>query len=256
VPKKTKPTTPVTATPVAATPVAKPKVESPLASFQEKPKVSPNAKPIIAQQENVSPRTVKTNVEAPKERVLKEQNGSVKKVGKTPGRERRKEQKLTLLNGLGSGKKSTERKQRNKQLNFNENPSGSANSSSLTSSDTDPMITSPWETSSRVSFRDVLQTKPLPAVDNALNWNPAGSDLASSQLGPIGSRKSCPTQAVTSLWEPLLNPEATVTSNELMNSIFDISQPSPIDMNMDLPALNGNVKSISISIAINEVHSH
>ncbi|XP_034478244.1 transmembrane protein 131 homolog [Drosophila innubila] len=250
VPKKPKPTTPVGAPP-------KPKVDSPPADVQEKAKVSPSAKP----QENMSPKAAKANVEAPKERVLKEQNGSAKKLGKTPGRERRKEQKLASPNGLGSvsvsaagtgtGKKTTERKQRNKQLNFNGNVNGNGNGnhaggtgniSPLSTSDTDAMITSPWETSSRVSFRDVLQTKPLPDVDNGLNWNPAGSDLASSQLGPIGSRKSCPAQvpqAVTSLWEPLMTPEATVTSNALMNSLFDISQPSAIDMNnLDLPALN------------------
>ncbi|KAH8261364.1 hypothetical protein KR044_007958 [Drosophila immigrans] len=233
-PKKTKPAAPLVATP-------KPKLDASAVEPQEKPKVSPNAKvsPTVAastppqqlqpQQENVSPKPAKSQMETPKERVLKEQNGSAKKLGKTPGRERRKEQKVTQLNGVGgSGKKSTEqRKQRNKQLNFNGNPSAASdNVSSLNATDADTMITSPWETSSRFSFRDVLHTKTLPAVEHDLHWLPAESDL-----GPIGSRKSGQTQPMAAHWETLMAPEATASNNahELMNSFFDISQPSPMN---------------------------
>lgn len=225
-PKKPKQTTPICATP-------KPKVEPVPIEVQEK-RISPNSK---GQQENVSPRACKVNPETPKERVLKEQNGSAKKVGKTPGRERRKEQKLTTPNG----KKSTERKQRSRQLNFNGNPMPAGGASPVITPDVDTMITSPWETSSRVSFRDVLQTKPLPAIDNGLNWDPAASDLASSQLGPIGSRKSLPPAPVASLYQPIHQPEATTSSNTSIRSLFDNSKS---DLNMDLPALNG--KSIKL----------
>lgn len=254
-PKKTKQTTP----PTGAT--SKPRMEStPPAETQEKRTPSqpsqPSQAPVkpspppAATQENVSPRpAAKANVvETPKERVLKEQNGSAKKLGKTPGRERRKEQKTNGLGGSG-GKKSVERKQRNKQLNFDEMPEAATGQSAspVITPEADTMITSPWQTSSRVSFRDVLQTNPLPAVDNGLNWNPAGSDLASSQLGPIGSRKSYPPQTVSSPWDPLLSSEApaapvSVSSNSLNNfSLFDnlTEQPALGMGQLELPTLNG-----------------
>lgn len=240
--KKVKQTTP----PTGAT--SKPRSESspPTEPLEKRTPSQPSqtikASPPQATQENVSPKVAKTNVEKPKERVLKEQNGSAKKLGKTPGRERRKEQKP---NGLGSAKKSLERKQRNKQLNFDEladaAPSGA---SPVTTPEADTMITSPWQTSRCCSFSDVLQTNPQPSVDNGLNWNPAGSDLASSQLGPIGSRKSYPPQTVTSHWDPLMNSEAPVSGNSLNNfSLFDIStDQSTMGMGMELPSLNGKCR--------------
>ncbi|XP_030558301.1 transmembrane protein 131 homolog [Drosophila novamexicana] len=232
-PKKPKQTMPVI-------PMPKPKVEPVAVETQEK-RSSPNAKAIGSnpQQENVSPRSLKTNPDTPKERVLKEQNGSAKKLGKTPGRERRKEQKLATLNGGTSGKKSSaERKQRSKQLNFNGHAMAPGGASPLTTPEADTLtISSPWETSSRVSFRDVLQTKPLPAVDNGLNWDPSASDLASSQLGPIGSRKSLPAPA-KSLYQPLMTPETTATSNALIRSLFANSEAPAMDLNMELPDLN------------------
>ncbi|XP_064551744.1 transmembrane protein 131 homolog isoform X2 [Drosophila montana] len=232
-PKKPKQTMPVIAMP-------KPKVEPVAAETQEK-RSSPNTKVIGSspQQENVSPRSIKMSPDTPKERVLKEQNGSAKKLGKTPGRERRKEQKLATLNGGTSSKKSSaERKQRSKQLNFNGHAMAAGGASPLTTPEADTLtISSPWETSSRVSFRDVLQTKPLPAVDNGLNWDPSASDLASSQLGPIGSRKSLPAQA-TSLYQPLMTPDATATSNALIRSLFANSEAPAMDLNMELPDLN------------------
>ncbi|EDW02552.1 GH22058 [Drosophila grimshawi] len=241
--RKPKQATPIVATSAPMpTPIATPK-PTPKAESEPEKRISPNAKPNSSPslQENVSPRTLKLNPDTPKERVLKEQNGSAKKLGKTPGRERRKEQKLITLNGAGNGngKKSGERaKQRSKQLNFNGNAiiAGGGGVLTLTTPDVDAsetMITSPWETSSRVSFRDVLQTRALPALDNGLNWNPAASDLASSQLGPIGSRKS-PT--VTSLWDPPMISDSAVDDHSPMSSVFDVVEPPPLDM--DLPTLN------------------
>ncbi|KAH8370330.1 hypothetical protein KR093_003087, partial [Drosophila rubida] len=240
-PKKTKPAASLAVTP-------KPKLDLPPVEPQEKLKVSPNAKvsPTAAsssppqQQENVSPKPAKSQAETPKERVLKEQNGSAKKLGKTPGRERRKEQKLAQLNGVGAaGKKSTEqRKPRNKQLNFNGTSSATGdNMSPLTTTDADTTIKTHWETSSHFSLHDVLPTKTLPPVENDLQWMPAESNL-----GPIGSRKSGQTQQMSTLRDALMAPQATVSNNahELMNSYFDMPQTSPMShLNMDLPTLNG-----------------
>ncbi|XP_062132509.1 transmembrane protein 131 homolog [Drosophila sulfurigaster albostrigata] len=240
-PKKAKPVTPPSALP-------KPKLDSSTVELQEKTKVSPNAKssPTVAattppqqqQQENVSPKPPKSSMETPKERVLKEQNGSAKKLGKTPGRERRKEQKPTQLNGVGGASKKTteQRKPRIKQLNFNGTPSVTeGNVSPLTTSDMDTMITNPFQTSSGVYLGEVLPSKPLPVLECNTNWAPAENDL-----GPIGSRKSVQTQPMSMGWDTQMTPETTVSSNVLMNTLFKNPQPPPMNhLGMDLPAING-----------------
>ncbi|EDW72065.2 uncharacterized protein Dwil_GK10747 [Drosophila willistoni] len=181
------------------------------------------------QPENISPKPVPIN----NERVLKEQNGSsVKKLGKTPGRERERKQKLLPQNGngvastgLGKLDKKAERKQRQKQLNFG--TTATNNSSPPASPDAIKCITSPWETSSRVSFRDVLQTNAtLTNLDNGNQWSPP---LLTSELGPIGDNRKSGTPPdmsplvtnVSSMWEPL---EASSS-----NSLF-------ANMDRELPA--------------------
>ncbi|XP_017146497.1 transmembrane protein 131 homolog [Drosophila miranda] len=223
---------------------------------QEKPMPKPSA-PSPPQQENISPKPL---IKPQEQRVLKEQNGSAKKLGKTPGRERerererRREQKAT--NGTSSmvAVRKSERKQRQKQLNFGQS---ATSASPPASPDTIKCITSPWETSSRVSFRDVLQTassQPA-AVDNGINLTPApaapplpvpviehhvaplpaaaavGAAASSSQvpsqssdLGPIGgSRKTSTPPAMTSLWEPL---SATASNSLFANAEIELP---PVD---------------------------
>ncbi|KAH8348621.1 hypothetical protein KR084_009237 [Drosophila pseudotakahashii] len=189
--KKVKPTSAVA--PVTAV-KPKPEPSTPVVEQHEKPL----AKSSPPQQENISPKPNK----APEPRVLKEQNGSAKKMGKTPGRERererRKEQKLT--NGsvnAGVGFKKPERKQRQK-LNFGQN----TNSASPPSSpDALKFVNSVWEMSSHGSYRDALQTPQLAPADNGLGWSNGSS---SSDLGPIGgSRKNSTPPQVTSHWKPL-----------------------------------------------------
>ncbi|XP_034133405.1 transmembrane protein 131 homolog isoform X4 [Drosophila guanche] len=211
---------------------------------QEKPMPKPSA----PQPENISPKPVKMQ----EPRVLKEQNGSAKKLGKTPGRERererRKEQKATTngTSSVGAVRKS-ERKQRQKQLNFGQ---AATSTSPPASPDTMKCITSPWETSSRVSFRDVLQTAssqaapmdngihlagaataatvapPVAVVEQPVAAPAAGgaSAASSSDLGPIGgSRKNSTPPAMTSLWEPL---SATASNSLFANAEIELP---PVD---------------------------
>ncbi|XP_030379007.1 transmembrane protein 131 homolog [Scaptodrosophila lebanonensis] len=187
---------------------------------------SAHPKVITTQQENVSPRPTKSSADSPKERepkVLKEQNGSVKKLGKTPGRERRKEQKAAQLNALQVQATAPKRsgKQRNKQLNFYGNVNTAPTVSPPASPDTLKCITSSWDTSSRASFSDVLQTKQFPSTENGLNWNGKGisTELAATLLGPIGSKKSGSPTGMTSLWEPLTTHD--VTSDKSL-SLFEM----------------------------------
>ncbi|XP_017049796.1 transmembrane protein 131 homolog [Drosophila ficusphila] len=196
--KKVKPTSAVA--PVPSKP--KPEPSTPVVEQYEKPL----AKSSPPQQENISPKPNK----APEPRVLKEQNGSAKKMGKTPGRERererRKEQKLTNGSGAGVGFKKPERKQRQK-LNFGQ----TTNSASPPASpDALKCISTPWETSSGVSFRDALQTQQFAPTSNGLVW---GQGSSSSDLGSIGDSRKNPTPPMmSSLWEPL-----SATAN---NSLF------------------------------------
>ncbi|XP_016958441.1 transmembrane protein 131 homolog [Drosophila biarmipes] len=207
--KKVKPTSVVA--PVAPKP--KPEPLTPVVDQQEKPL----AKPSPPQQENISPKPNK----APEPRVLKEQNGSAKKMGKTPGRERererRKEQKLT--NGSGSagvGFRKPERKQRHK-LNF-----GQTTNSATPPSSPDALkcISNPWEMNSHASFRDVVRSPHIAPTDNGLGWSHGAS---SSGLGPIGdSRKNFTPPTVTSQWEPL---SATASNSLFANTEVDYPTP-------------------------------
>ncbi|XP_017010161.2 transmembrane protein 131 homolog [Drosophila takahashii] len=188
--KKVKPTSVVTPVTVKS----KPEPSTPVVEQQEKPltKSSP------PQQENISPKPNK----ATEPRVLKEQNGSAKKIGKTPGRERererRKEQKMTNGSGnAGLGFKKPERKQRQK-LNFGQ----TTNSASPPSSpDALKFVNSVWEMNSHGSYRDALQTPQLAPADNGLGWSNGSS---SSDLGPIGdSRKNATPPQVPAAWDPI-----------------------------------------------------
>ncbi|XP_017120304.1 transmembrane protein 131 homolog [Drosophila elegans] len=204
--KKVKPTSAV----VLGTAKPKPEPSTPTVEVHD---TKPQAKSSPPQQENISPKPNK----APEPRVLKEQNGSAKKMGKTPGRERererRKDPKMTNGSGPAGGFKKPERKQRQK-LNFGQ----SANSASPPASpEALKCISSPWETNSRVSFRDALQTKP---AENGFGWSQGSS---SSDLGPIGdSRKTATPPAVTSLWEPL----SATASNSLFANAAEVDYPT------------------------------
>nr|AAK93430.1 LD46954p [Drosophila melanogaster] len=210
--KKVKPTPAV----VLGTTKPKQEVSTPVADQHEKSL----AKSSPPQQENISPKPNKP----PEQRVLKEQNGSAKKMGKTPGRERERErrskdQKLTNGTGAGVGFRKPERKQRQK-LNFGQ----TTNSTSPPESpDALKCISNPWETSSRVSFRDVLRTPQMAPTDNGFDWNHATS---SSDLGPIGdNRKNATPPMVTSLWEPL---SATASNSLFANTEVDFITPDAI----------------------------
>ncbi|KAH8290315.1 hypothetical protein KR054_001904 [Drosophila jambulina] len=227
-----------TSAPVSVRPQKKVKPTSIVSPVPSKPKSDPATPPVVElyekpvvkssppQQENISPRPNSNRV--PEQRVvLKEQNGSAKKVGKTPGRERERERRKETQKavngsagtGVGGGRRP-ERKQRQK-LNFGQS---SANSSSPPASpDAIKCISSPWETSSKVSFSDVLQTKQFAPPTNGLDWSQASS---SSDLGPIGdSRKNSTPPAVTSLWEPL---SATASNSLFANADVDLPSADAI----------------------------
>ncbi|XP_017078553.1 transmembrane protein 131 homolog isoform X2 [Drosophila eugracilis] len=212
--KKAKPT-------VVPLGLPKPKPESgtPIVEQLEKP----SAKSSPPQQENISPKPNKT----PEARVLKEQNGSVKKIGKTPGRERererRKDQKMTNGSGTGVGYKKPERKQRQK-LNFGL----TTNSASPPASPDALKSISTWETSSGVSFRDMvtspfaLQATQFAPSDHGFGWSHGST---SSDLGPIGdSRKNSTPPTLPSPWKPL---SATDSSSLFANRM------TPVDVNYE-----------------------
>ncbi|KAH8254796.1 hypothetical protein KR032_012228 [Drosophila birchii] len=206
--KKVKPTSIVSPVPSKSKPEPS---TPPIVELYEKPAVKSSP----PQQENISPKP-NSNKATEQRVVLKEQNGSAKKMGKTPGRERRKEQKA--VNGsaaTGVGARRPERKQRQK-LNFGQSSTNST--SPPASPDAINCISSPWETSSKVSFSDVLQTKQFAPTTNGLEWSQQAS--SSSDLGPIGdSRKNSTPPAVTSLWEPL---SATASNSLFANANVDL----------------------------------
>ncbi|KAH8309290.1 hypothetical protein KR059_007781 [Drosophila kikkawai] len=228
--KSSTPSPQTAAAPISVRPQKKMKPTSIVSPVPSKPKPEPSTPPIVElyekplvkssppQQENISPRP--NNNKVPEQRVvLKEQNGSTKKMGKTPGRERererRKEQKAVNGSaGTGVGARKPERKQRQK-LNFGQSMTNST--SPPASPDAIKCISSPWETSSKVSFSEVLQKKEYAATSNGLDWSQA---LSSSDLGPIGdSRKNSTPPAVTSLWEPL---SATASNSLFANGDVDL----------------------------------
>ncbi|XP_020801323.1 transmembrane protein 131 homolog [Drosophila serrata] len=205
--KKVKPTSIVSPVPSKS----KPDPSTPsIVELYEKPMMKSSP----PQQENISPK-LNSNKVVEQRVVVKEQNGSAKKMGKTPGRERRKDQKaINGTTGSGVGARRPERKQRQK-LNFGQSSTNST--SPPASPDSIKCISSPWETSSKVSFSDVLQTKQFAPTTNGFDWSQASS---SSDLGPIGdSRKTSTPPAVTSLWEPL---SATASNSLFANADVNI----------------------------------